>query len=82
MKSNWKFDPLQDYEYLKNRTSKHEKRRALTRDEIKEYYTDRDLIEESGAELKDRNRVLSMVVNSMGRTGTGSFRGSAVEAEV
>ena len=71
LKSKHKFDPLQEFQYLKNRSSKHEKRRALTRNEIKEYYSERDPIEESNAnnKLEERNKVLSMVVNSMARTG-------------
>jgi hypothetical protein len=61
---------------LKNRSSKHEKRRALTRDEIKEFYNERDLIDECGPGLEERKKVLSMVVNSMARTANPSAKTS------
>ena len=37
LKGEYKFDPLKEYEYLKNRRSKHEKKKPMTREELKIY---------------------------------------------
>lgn len=70
LKSVYKFDPLREYEYLKNRRSKHEKKNPLTREELKLYLANRDFIEEGleHSKFSERNLILSMVVNSRART--------------